>query len=230
MHVLDDLGGVTPRARAFLRRAWVDPATTGRLSTDFKMVVDRTGRLVAAPLELVVRREAFAARFGGLRYHVRRSVRVGDLRLDSARLWRFDLDEILRAERGGWSFGWYGEHVSSPVSHLVHTDGRVGVRAAWPFLEVWSSWQHMIEDHALVDEVADWEPVAAASLEDWTPVNAMSEQIRNLLTVLPPVAEASGPRVRWWRSEDIAVRRSHGWTDAQPRPIGIMIWSRTGRI
>ena len=230
MHVLEDLGSLTPTAQAFLRRAWVEPSMDARLSTDFKTVVDRTGKRVAAPLELVLRREGFAARFGGLRYDVRRSVRVGDQRFDSVRRWQFDLVETMRAEWGGWSFGWYGECVSSPVSYLVHCDGRVGVSGGGPFLEAWSSLHHMIEDHTLVDELADWEPVSLSSLEDWTPLSVENKQLREVMDALTPVTEASGSCTRWWRSEDVAVRRSHGWTSTRPRPIGTMIWSRTGRI
>ncbi|WP_125807859.1 hypothetical protein [Actinoplanes sp. ATCC 53533] len=230
MHVLDDPDGFSPRARSFLRRAQVRQPERSRVPTDFRSVPDRTGRLIPAPLELVVRREGFAARFGGLRYDVRRSVRLADERIVSVRRWQFDLLETVRAEHAGWSFAWHGEHVSSPVSYLGHTDGRFGVSAGGPFLEACPSLNHLIEGHALMDELADWEPVAPTSLEAWTPNGGVNEHLRELLAGLSPVIEASGPCDRWWRSELLAIRLFDGWTDARPRPTGVMIWSRSGRI
>ncbi|MFD0525461.1 hypothetical protein [Paractinoplanes durhamensis] len=161
-----------------------------------------------------------------MNYDVRRSVRIRDQRLDSVRRWRFDLLEAVHAERRGWSFDWYGELVSSPVFYLAHTDGRVGVRAGGPFLEVWTSFDHLIESHALMDELAGWDPVTPSSLETWVPTRPDDDQLTELLAPLSPVPEASGPCDRWWRSDDLAVRQFHAWTDTRPRPIGTMIWSR----
>lgn len=182
------------------------------------------------PLDLIVRREGFAARFGGLCYDVRRPVRIGDQRHDSVRRWSFDLLDVVRAELTGWSFEWYGEHVSSPVSYLVHTDGRFGVRADGPFQEVCPSINKLIEGHALMDELHDWEPVPQSSLEAWVPSDMTSPHLSTLLEGLPPVPEASGPCDRWWSSDDVAIRVFHGWTARQPRPTGVMVWSRDGQI
>ena len=230
MHVLDDPDGFSPRAQSFLRRARIQQPEHSRVPTDFLSVPDRTGRLTPAPPELVISREAFAARFGGLRYDVRRSIRTADKPVVDVRQWRFDLLKTIRTERAGWSFAWYGQHVSSPVSHLVHTDGRFGVSAGGPFLEVCPSLNHLIEGHALMDELADWEPVAPTSLKAWTPNDSANEHLNELLASLSPVAEASGPCERWWRSEHLAIRLFDGWTDVRPRPTGVMIWSRSGRI
>ena len=89
---------------------------------------------------------------------------------------------------------------------------------------------HLIEGHALMDELSDWEPVPPSSLEMWVPADSPDARLRGLLDALPAVPEASGPCDRWWRSDDLAVRVFHGWTDRQPRPTGVMIWSRDGRI
>jgi len=230
MHVLDDPQDLSPRAQAFLLRAASRQPQRPRLPTDFLGLQDRSGRSIAAPLELVVRREIFATRFGGLTYDVRRCVRVGNERLDSLRGWRFELCDAIRAERKGWSFAWYGEHVSSPVSYLVHTDGRFGVSAGGPFLEVCPSINHLIEGHALMDELHDWEPVPPTSLEAWVPGDMTNAHLGELLETLPPVSEASGPCDRWWRSDDLAIRVFDGWTDSRLRPTGVMLWSRDGRI
>jgi hypothetical protein len=175
---------------------------------------------------LIVRREWFVARFGGLCYDVRRRVRVGEWRAESVRRWQFDLLGDAREDDTGWSFGWYGERVSSPVSYLVHTDGRFGVSAGGPFLEVSPSIYHLIEGHALMDELFDWEPVPPVSLEAWVPRDATDEDLHSLLDALPAVPEASGPCDRWWRSDDLAIRLFQGWTDRSPRPRGAMVWSR----
>lgn len=167
------------------------------------------------PVAVAVGRQGFAARFGGLRYDVRRSVRIGDERIDVVRRWQFDLLDVVRAENTGWSFGWIGQRVSAPVAHLVHTDGRVGVHAGGSFLEVSPSIHHLIEGHALMDELHDWEPLPLGARE-----------AAALGSNLAEVPEASGPCDRWWRSEDLAVRRFHRWTDDRPRPTGVMIWRR----
>jgi hypothetical protein len=199
--------------------------------TDFLSVLDGKGRSIPAPCELVVRREGFAARFGGLQYDVRRSVRLGDERVVSVRTWQFDLLPMMRAERAGWSFAWYGEHVATPVWYVGHTDGRCGVSAGGPFLEVWPSFHHLIESHALTDELADWEPMASSSLEAWAPYAITDEEYLNeLVAGLPFVPEASGPCSRWWRSEHMAVHLFDAWTATIPRSTGVMIWSRTGRL
>ncbi|WP_157740150.1 hypothetical protein [Micromonospora auratinigra] len=227
--MLDDPDGLSPRARAFLRRVAVREPTPPRLLTDFRTVRDRSGRLVAAPVELIVRREGFADRYGGLRYDLRRSVRVGDERHVVLRRWHFDLLDGIHPERTGWSFGWYGERVSSPVRYLVHTDGRFGVRAGGPFLEVCPSVPHLIEGHALLDELADWVPVRPGAPEPWAATAIGGPELARLVDGLSPVPEASGPADRWWCSEERAVRVFRLWTDARPRPIGVMAWSRDGR-
>ncbi|WP_460776922.1 hypothetical protein [Micromonospora polyrhachis] len=228
--MLDNPDGLSTRAQVFLCRAGTRQPEQPRLLTDFMQVPDRSGRLIAAPLELTVRREDFAARFGGLRYDVRRSVRIGDERLDTLRRWQFDLLDMVRAERTGWSFAWYGERVSSPVFYLAHTDGRFGVSSGGPFLEVCPSINHLIEGHALMDELYDWEPVPPSSLEAWVPNDMTNAHLGELLAALPPVPEASGPCDRWWRSDELAIRLFQGWTGSQPRPTGVMIWSRNGQI
>jgi hypothetical protein len=124
-------------ARGFLSRCgWREPDRGDRLSTDDLRAPDPSGQLVAAPIELVVCWRRFATRFGGLRYMVRRCVGLGGQRVDTIRRRDFDADGWIRREPAGWSFGWTGEHVSSPVRYLVHTDGRFGVTLGGPFLEV----------------------------------------------------------------------------------------------
>lgn len=222
MHVLDDLDGLSPRAQSFLRRSG-DRQTidTGRLPTDYLRVPDRSGRLVTAPMELVVRREGFAQRFGGLRYGVRHRVRLAGEPYETVRRWDFVLQDWIRCEPGGWSFGWAGEHVSSPVRYLVHTDGRFGVTAGGPFLEVSPSIQHMIESHALTDEMAGWEPVTGSALEPW--VGGDLREWAGDLRLLP---EASGPCERWLRSDTVTVHQIHRWTEDRPRPVSVQAWTR----
>jgi len=172
-----------------------------------------------------VRREGFAARFAGLRYEVRRSVELDGRRLDTTRQWDFDLDDWIGREPTGWCFGWIGERVSSPVRYLVHTDGRFGVTFDGSFLEVSPSMSHLIEGHALMDEVAEWHPVAGNALEAW--VGGGREAVPGgHLADLRLVPEASGPYDRWLQSETVTVRQFKVWTDRRPRPTGFMAWTR----
>ncbi|GAB2621987.1 hypothetical protein Aab01nite_76960 [Paractinoplanes abujensis] len=210
MHVLDDLDGLSPSARAFLTRtARREPADTG------------LGTGARDPLELSVRRRNFVTRFGGLRYTVRRSARVGHDRWDIAREWRFDLDGWTRRERDGWTFGWIGEGVSSPVRHVLHTDGRFGVTDGGAFLEACPSICHLIEGHALMDEVADWHPVGGSALETWAG-GRLDAQAGDLSVV----SEASGPYDCWLRSDDVVVRRFKLWTNRRDRPTRVMASTR----
>jgi hypothetical protein len=228
VHVLDDPSSLSPRAQAFLKRTGHrSPEDPARLSTDYLQILDTSGRRVPAPTELVIRREGFAARFGGLRYEVRRSVLLAGERYDMSRRWDFELNGWVRREFRGWSFGWLGERVSSPVRYLVHTDGRFGVMLDGPFLEVSPSIDHMIESHALMDEMASWNPVAGGALETWVPssVNELPDNATDDLRVVP---EASGPCERWLSSDTTTIRLFSRWTSDQPRPAGVMIWTRDG--
>jgi hypothetical protein len=196
-----------------------------------EQVSDETGPLAAAPSdELTDRLEWFVARFGGLRYDVRRRVRVGDWAHESVRRWEFDVLGDVWEDHTGWSFGWSGERVSSPVFYRVHADGRFGVSAGGSFLEASPSVHHMIEGHALMDDLFEWEPVPPVSLETWVPVDGGDGPLRRLLDSLPAVPEASGPCDRWARSDEFAVRLFLGWTAANPRTTGVMMWSRDGRV
>jgi hypothetical protein len=177
---------------------------------------------------LIARREWFTDRFGGLRYDVRRRVCVGEWRTESLHRWEFDLLDGAHHDETGWSFGWFGQRVSSPVSYRIHADGRFGVSAGGPFLEATPSIYHLVEGHALMDELFDWEPVPPISLDAWAPSGILTPRLRGLLDGLPPVAEASGLHDRWWRSDKLAIRVFDGWTAANPRPVGVMVWSRDG--
>jgi hypothetical protein len=228
VHVLDDLDGLSPRAQAFLRRSGDRQAIdTCRLPTDYLRVLDRLGRRVTPPVELVVRREGFVQRFGGLRYRVRSRVRLDGEPYETVRRWDFVLEDWIRHEPNGWSFGWVGQRVSSPVRYLVRSDGRFGVTLGGPFLEVSPSIYHMIESHALTDEMAEWEPVTGSALEPWAAscVNGRLLDRAGDLRLLP---EASGPCERWLHSDTMTVRQIHRWTEERPRPTSVQVWTRDG--
>lgn len=75
MHILEDSSELSPRARRLLDRTGRrQEQTEPRAPTELLRVRDRKGRLIPAPLEPVIRREAFARRYGGLRYAVRKSL------------------------------------------------------------------------------------------------------------------------------------------------------------
>ncbi|MGK5554740.1 hypothetical protein ACSNOI_24295 [Actinomadura kijaniata] len=224
MHVLDDPVGLSERAQDLLRRTGRRRADAAfRVPTDFLWVFDEAGRSIPAPTELVIRREAFHARYGGLRYRVRRAALLGDQRHDVIREWDFDLGDRIRAERRGWSFSWIGERVSAPVGFLVHTDGRVGVSDGGAFIEVASSVVQLIEGHAVMDLVASWDPWPGR-LEAWVPNTAWTSAA-DRIEGLVPVAEASGRCDTWLLSDHVAVRSFHVWTSRRPRRRAVQIWS-----
>ncbi|GAA2121089.1 hypothetical protein GCM10009780_81430 [Actinomadura alba] len=184
MHILDDPSGLSGRARAFLARVADRAEDIGHRPTEYMRVRDANGHVIPAPFELVIRREGFAQRFGGLRYPVRTIALMPDGPYLDRRWWRFDLDDHARQDRRGWYFSWYGEQVSSPVRYLQHTDGRFGVSDSDRFIPVYPTMLHLIESHALLDACSDWEPH-----------RGFPEGIdkAELIAELPPVPEASGP-------------------------------------
>lgn len=92
MHILDDLAGLSSRAQDLLQRTGCrERPKLPRIPTDFLYVRDRAGRSVPAPLSLVVRREGFQQRYGGLRYNVRSTFTMRGERHDRITQWRYDL-------------------------------------------------------------------------------------------------------------------------------------------
>ena len=218
LHVLDDLDCFSDRGRRFLlRAAWRVEQRPRWTATEFLQLPTRSGQLMPAPAELVLRREGFAQKYGGLRYRVRRSVLFPQGRFDSERAWEFDLSSRLKVERHGWSFDWTGERVSAPVWYLAHTDGRIGVSDGGPFLEIAPSMGHLIESHAIMDEVASWDPHGGAAVD--------AAQIARWIDGLVEVPEASGPMGAWLLSDTVALHTFRRWTSQGPRLPGGWIWT-----
>ncbi|WP_344558411.1 hypothetical protein [Kitasatospora saccharophila] len=213
MHILDDPTGLTPLAQDLLRRTGRrEPPPEPRLAGDFRWVRERAGRRVPPPVLLLIRREGFEQRYGGLRYLVRGGEPAG------AREWVYDLHRDMGADpAGGWYFDWFGERVSSPVGHRVHTDGRAGVTdGSGVFLEIAPSVPALIESHALLDRFSGWERRTGAG----------TLAAARRLDGLTDVPEASGPTVRWRVSEDLAVQEFQLWAGPPPRPWRAWIWTR----
>lgn len=220
MHILDDLTGLSARARSLLERTGrrVDPQEP-RLSTEFLRIRDRFGRSVPTPMPLVIRREGFEQRYGGLRYQVRSTYTVDGERREVLREWHYDLGHGMWTDSAhGWYFDWLGEHVSSPVRYLVHTDGRLGVDdGGGTFLEIAPSIPALIESHALTDALLTWDR-ATTGVDSF----ALAEQLDGL-TEIP---EASGATIRWRLSESVAVEEFRNWSSEAPRRWRAFIWSR----
>lgn len=222
MHLLEDPRGLSSRAQEFLKHAaWRDPVA--RLPPgEFRTVVDGSGGRRPPSTELIVRRESFAMRFAGLRYRVRRVARLGDERHVAARIWDFDLGNLAWHDARGGHFDWTGEHVSSPVRHVLHADGRAGFRVTDRFLEISSSPYHLIESHALVDMLAQWEP-GPGSIEAWVP-SVDNPDALAAIAGLTPVVEASGRCERWLISDHLAIRIFQAWTSQSPRRRAMQVW------
>lgn len=223
MHILDDPDGLSARARDLLSRTgWREPPPGPRLATDFLQVRNHAGCLVPAPAMLAIRREGFEQRYGGLRYQVRNNYAFNGENHQVTYAWHYDLGRHIREDPGrGWYFDWFGEHVSSPVRFLAHTDGRVGVDdGGGKFLEIVPSLPALIESHALTDMVAAWDRTPLSLQVDGY---ALAQQIDGL-TIVP---EASGPTGRWRVSDTIAIREFRHWSSREPtRRWRAFIWTQ----
>jgi len=220
MHILDDPAGLSARAKSLLERTgWRDYPQEPRLSTEFLRIRDRFGQLAPAPMRLVIRREGFEQRYGGLRYQVRKSYTAQGERHDVHHDWHYDLGQgMWTSSAHGWYFDWFGERVSSPVRYLVHTDGRVGVDdGGGAFLEIAPSIPALIESHALTDTVSTW---------DRTTAEVDSFAIAEQLDGLTDIPEASGHTIRWRLSDNVAVEEFRNWSSEAPRRWRAFIWSR----
>lgn len=223
MHILDDPSGLSLRAQRLLDRTGRrDRSTRPRLPTELLRVRDRQGRLVPAPAELVIRREGFAQRFGGLRYTVRRShAGVNGERRERADEWSYELGTYARADpEQGWYFDWFGPSYASPIRCLARTDGRVGAEGAsgdGVFQETETSVLHRIESDAVRDEVSAWDP--------W-PIDGSGLAVARQLDGLSEVAEASGPMQGWRMSDVVAVMEFAHVSHQVPRERAALIWCR----
>ncbi|MHA6765244.1 hypothetical protein [Streptacidiphilus sp. PAMC 29251] len=223
MHILEDRSGLSPRALALLDRTGCrQEPTEPRLPTELLRVRDRKGRLIPAPRELVIRREGFAQRYGGLRYTVQRSLaNANGGRSEHSLEWSHELGSYAWPDPvRGWFFDWDGPSAAHPVRYLVHTDGRVGVEntaGEGVFQEMEASMIHRIESHAVMDEVSAWDP--------W-PIDGGGLAIARHLDNLSEVAEASGPMLSWRMSDAVAVMEFAYVSREFPRERQAWIWFR----
>jgi hypothetical protein len=221
MHILEDLAGLSSRARGLLQRTGCcERPKLPRIPTDFLCVRDRAGRSLPAPLSLVIRREGFEQRYGGLRYHVRSTFTMHGERHDRVTQWRYDLGTRMWADpAGGWFFEWSGQQVSAPVWFAVHTDGRAGVtRDGTVFQQTAPSLTALIERHALTDMVSTWE---RSDPSEGSLVLARS------IEGLAEVPEASDRTTRWRVSDCVVVQEAQYNSDqALPGQWHASIWIR----
>ncbi|MER7583839.1 hypothetical protein [Kitasatospora sp. NPDC097691] len=223
MHILEDRSGLSPRALALLdRTGYRQEPSEPRLPTELLRVRDRRGRLIPAPLELVIRREGFAQRYGGLRYAVRRSIaHAKGGRSERSLEWRHELGSHVWPDPvRGWFFDWRGPSAAHPIRYLVHTDGRVGAEDTagdGVFQETEASMIHRIESHAVMDEVSEWDP--------W-PIDGYGLAIARQLDGLGEVTEASGPVLSWRMSDAVAVMEFAYVSTEFPRERQAWIWCR----
>ncbi|WP_042447333.1 hypothetical protein [Streptacidiphilus jiangxiensis] len=174
-------------------------------------------------MELVIRREGFAQKFGGLRYTVRHSrAGVSGERRERTDEWSYELGTYAWADPvQGWYFDWFGPSFASPIRYLAHTDGRVGAENAsgdGVFQETETSMIHRIESDAVQDEVSAWDP--------W-PIEGGSLAIAQHLDDLREVTEASGPMHGWRMSDVVAVMEFAYVSHQVPRERHALIWSRS---
>ncbi|WP_333736607.1 hypothetical protein [Streptomyces sp. IBSBF 2806] len=221
MHILDDPVGLTLRARSLLcRTGWREPSQEPRPAIELPRTRNRFGEPIPPPTMLVIRREGFERRYGGLCYQVRNSYAAGSERREQLRSWHFDLGQNMWSDSGhGWYFDWLGERVSSPVRYLMHTDGRVGVEdGSGAFIEIAPSARALIESHALTDLASTWDRADTLDIDSF----ALAQRLCGL-TEIP---EASGRTIKWRASRAVAVMEFQEWSSEEPRRWRAFIWSR----
>ncbi|MGW6614721.1 hypothetical protein ACWGA0_14835 [Streptomyces erythrochromogenes] len=223
MHILENPSQLSARAQDLLRRTgWRVCPSLFELPIEFWQVHDHAGKLIQAPMDLIIRCEGFERKYGGLRYEVRHSRVLNGERYETTRGWEYDhLGLSTRAwqdrRRGGWFFEWTGQRVSKPCRYLIHTDGSVGtdVDGGSPYLPIAPSIPHLIESHALTDTVSMWRP--------W-PMGSLTESAVSLLDGLVEVPEASWRSSRWRLSDTVAVMDYDGGDRDNPRRM-TLVWS-----
>ncbi len=131
MHILEDPSQLSERAQDLLRR-------TGRrecpirfgLPIELWQVRDHAGRIVPAPMDLIIRLEGLEQRFAGLRYEVQHSWVVNGERYETCRGWECDHLGVKTGawqdpRRGGWDILYEPQLVlqhprTSPARHTVY--------------------------------------------------------------------------------------------------------------
>ncbi|WP_116245001.1 hypothetical protein [Nocardiopsis sp. FIRDI 009] len=162
------------------------------MATDFLSTRNRVGRTVPEPTGLVIRREAFAARFGGLSHHVRLHAVLDGGVHEVTRRWDLTLGDRMWPDGRERHFDIVGEHVSSPVVHVLRTDLRVGVGFGDRFQEIASSVYHLIEHRALPDHLSHRDPWPGP-LEPWVLGPDQGEDADHLVAL---DCASEGPRTR----------------------------------
>ncbi|MFI5828570.1 hypothetical protein ACIA6C_15150 [Streptomyces sp. NPDC051578] len=173
-------------------------------------------------MDLVIRREGFAQKYGGLRYSVRRSLAdPNGGRAEYSLEWTHELGARVWPDPvRGWFFDWDGPRAAHPVRCLAHTDGRLGAESTagdGVFQETEASMIHRIESHAVMDEVSAWDP--------W-PISGLGPAVARQLDDLGEVAEASGPMLSWRMSDAVAVMEFTCVSREFPRERQAWIWFR----
>ncbi|SCF98590.1 hypothetical protein [Streptomyces sp. Ncost-T10-10d] len=211
----------------------MDLPTWERLPTDFMQVRDLRGKLVSAPWELVVRREGFAQKFGGLRYtvrggphgymHVPSSVRqMQNEYPDEVRTWL--LDRMTRsAAKGprerwdrflGWDFdlqcgvwqdrrGWFFHWGGEDVAAPFNRVQHTDGRCG-AYLPLENRPPLFESEYPTVLHMIESQSLSDL-VADWDEWHGATGPIARAFDELPVVPEASGPWAGWRMDADVAV-------------------------
>jgi hypothetical protein len=233
---MDDLGGVSSRARAFLdrhgRRARPDSPEWIRRCY-WAMESDRTR--VPGPADGLDRLSAFHARYGGLSFCAGRPACPNDAHKRSQ---GFDL--------GDWEPGWWHEDDDDWIANVGYLGGECGLwlsrstgHLTLDLVPGWSaaSVENLVESAALAQETYGGErgwreavPVTPSATDGrrtgpgWGLDGALLEPLRALAN---EVAEASHPGERWYADDEVAVHCSDTTESGPPlRVLSLFAWYR----
>lgn len=221
-HLLDDVGALSDRARAFLdehgRRSPIALADHGR----WYECIGVNGETVPGPVGGLERLTAFVTRFGGMKFCPERPGCYG------AHWHPYEFDAIVSS---GWEELEDGDHVAVVGSKegysltLSWSTGRIGV--VEPDFWIADSAINLIESCALgqsvcADEAWSEAVVLGGKGAGWGLTDVGSDAFRGSVG---EVAEASSEWNRWYVDEHVAV---HGWraTYEPERHEAVMAWYR----
>ena len=225
LHLLDDLGVLTPRAQLFLAgHARRGPQSHHEVQREWYECTDVDGSEVTGPDDGFLRLQAFVAQYGGMSFCQERPGCTGK----HTQTYRFDSvvqSGWQRTESGGW-VAEVGEIEGWPLV-LDWSTARIGIHIYHPETWIAHSLMNLVESAALGQSLylgEGWKrAVKPGRGPGWEVATESLERLRN---EVPEVAEASSPWNHWLMDQDVAV---HGWraTYEPARRMALVAWYRT---
>lgn len=218
LHVLDDPGALSERARRFLASQTVSPVSLTR-GIAWYVCTDVDDREVRGPDGGLARLQEFFARFGGLTFGTERPPAGGLYQLD-----QLVPSGWMQTESGDW-IAEVGEHEGWPLA-LSWSTGNIGIDLQNP---IWiaDSAENLIESAALGQGIygsPSWREAVLVTGKE--PGQGLDIEVERFHSVVPQDRLASSQWNRWLVDDHVAV---HAWHDAhnEKRRQVVMAWYRS---